>query len=296
VEALDQVWLIVYSFNQVLKSGVAKYLIQVPKGKSTTQIINELCFWPQGFLFSEFIELYQSLFDSAEKHIAVVRALAKKRKGVSLEELSSMTGMSCSGRTTEVLEELEESGFIMRMPAFGKEMKDRSIRLVDEYTFFYLSWIEEVKPSLLRSTSSSIHYWQGVYKTPVWYEWSGHAFETICFKHIRNIKKALGIAAVRTEESHWRAPRRSSETGAEIDLVIDRADDCIHLCEIKFCDQEFILDGEYAKRLETKKEVFQRVTKTRKTIFLTMITPFGVKKNEYCTSLIDQQLVLDDLF
>lgn len=281
--------------------GVAKYLINVVPGKSVAQIINELCFSPNGFLFSEFSELYHSLFDAAENHIAIVRALAKKRKGMSLEELLIATHLTHGGSVTDTLEELEESGFIVKMPAFGKETRDRKIRLIDEYTFFYLSWIEKVRPSLLRSASPVANYWNRIVKTPSWHEWTGHAFETIVLKHVDKVKAALGITGVASEESHWQhTPKKNdsevSHRGAEIDLIIDRADDCINLCEIKFCNTEFQIDKEYALQLERKRDVFQKVTGTKKTIFITLITPYGIIKNEHSTGLVDQELTADHLF
>lgn len=278
--------------------GVAKYLVNVSPGKSSVQIINEICFSQNGFLFSEFSELYQSLFNDSETHLAIVRALAKKRKGISLEELLKETRLSHGGRVTEILEELEESGFILRMPAFGKAIRDRKIRLIDEYTFFYLSWIEKAKASILRSTGLNPNYWNKMCKTPSWYDWSGHAFENICLTHINEIKTALGIAGVATEESHWQyfPTKKDVERGVEIDLLIDRADDCINICEIKFCNNEFQIERDYAQQLERKKDVFQKITGTKKTIFMTMITPFGVVKNEHYIGLIDQQLTMDALF
>lgn len=278
--------------------GVAKYIINVPSGKSSTQIINELCFTPNGFLFSEFLELYPSLFEKSDHHIAIVRALAKKRKGMLLDELLLSAKIAHGGRATEILEELEESGFILRMPAFGKEVKDRKIRLIDEYTFFYLSWIEKARSSILRSVGSDVDHWSKICRTPAWHEWSGHAFETICLKHVGKIKAALGITGVATEESHWQyIPKRNeNEKGAEVDLLIDRADDCINLCEIKFCNSGFQIDRDYAQQLEQKKDIFQKITGTKKTVFMTMITPFGVLENENYLGLIDHQLTMDDLF
>jgi hypothetical protein len=270
--------------------GVAKYMMNVMPGTSATQIINELCFTPQGFLFSEFFELYHSLFNEAHQHIAIVRALAQKRKGMTLGELLSAAQIAQGGRATELLEELEESGFIARIPAFRKKLKEHQFRLIDEYTFFYLSWIEQARTRILRSTGMGADYWPKIVKTPAWYEWSGHALETLCMKNIGNIKSALNIAGVLTEESYWRHPE------AEIDLLIDRADDCIHLCEIKFCNHEFVIDRDYAARLEKKRDVFQRVSKTKKAVFITLITPYGVIKNEHYLGLVNQQLTMDALF
>ncbi len=268
--------------------GVAKYLTRVPSGKSPAQIINELCFSPSGPLFAEFPKLYASLFDSPEKHIAIVRALAKKRKGLLLDELLKTADLSQGGGSTEILLELEEAGFIMTLPAFAKQSKERLYRLMDEYSLFYLSWIEEIKSSILRNFDKE--YWNKICKTPAWHAWAGHIFENICLKHSDRIKEALGLGGITTLESHWRSK------DAEIDLVIDRADDCINLCEIKFCNDAFVITKSYAKDLERKKKIFQKTTGTRKTIFLTMITPYGVKENTHYIGLVDQQLTLDALF
>ncbi len=274
--------------------GVAKYLTQVSAGKSPAQIINELCFSPSGPLFSEFSKLYSSLFDSPEKHIAIVRTLAINRKGMLLENLLKEVDLSSGGGSTDALQELEEAGFIMTLPAFGKRSKDRIYRLMDEYSFFYLCWIEEIKGSILRNFDKE--YWNKMSKTPAWHTWAGHTFENICLKHSGKIKEALGLAGITTHESHWQHFAIGKERGAEIDLVIDRADNCINLCEIKFCDDEFKISKNYAKELERKKKVFQKITETRKTIFLTLITPFGVKENEHYIGLIDQQITQEALF
>lgn len=274
--------------------GVAKYLTQVLIGKSAAQIINELCFSPSGSLFSEFPKLYASLFDAPEKHISIVRALAKNRKGLLLNSLLKEANLTSGGGSTDALLELEEAGFIMTLPAFGKLSKERLYRLMDEYSFFYLYWIEEVKNSVLRNFDKE--YWNKMSQTPGWHAWAGHTFENICLKHSGKIKEALGLAGITTGESHWQHIGTQKEKGAEIDLVIDRADNCINLCEIKFCKEEFIITKSYANDLERKKKVFQEVTKTRKTIFLTLITPFGVKENTHSIGIVDQQLTLDALF
>ncbi len=274
--------------------GVAKYLTFVPSGKSPAQTINELFFTPSGPLFSEFTQLYASLFDSAEKHIAIIRALAKKRKGMLLEELLDAVDLTRGGGSTEALLELEEAGFIMTLPAFGKQTKERIYRLMDEYSFFYLSWVEGVKSSVLRNFDKE--YWHKMCKTPAWNSWAGHTFENICLKHSGKIKEALGLSGITTHESHWQYFASRKERGAEADLVIDRADNCINLCEIKFCDKEFIITKAYAKDLERKKKVFQEMTGTRKTIFLTLITPYGVKENVHSIGIVDQQLTLNALF
>ncbi len=274
--------------------GVAKYLTNIPTAKSPAQIINELCFSPAGLLFAEFSKLYKSLFNSADKHIAIVRVLAKKHCGMTKEELLEATHMTKGGGATDILHELEEAGFIMSIPAFGKSSKNHLFRLVDEYSLFYLNWIEGVKGSVLKNFDAE--YWNKMSQTQLWHVWAGHAFENVCLKHAGKIKEALGLGGVMTKEGYFKQKASKRIEGAEIDLIIDRADNCINLCEIKFCKEEFIVSKSYCADLERKKRVFQQVTGTKKTVFLTMITPFGIKETENTLGVIDQQLTLDVLF
>ncbi len=180
--------------------GVGKYLSFLSPGKSPGQMISELYFTPNGQLFLEFYTLYKSLFDSAEKHMSIVRVLSQKRYGMYQRELLDSAGLPQSGWSSDILEELEVSGFIMGIPMYGKKLKEKKYRLIDEFSYFYLKWVEPMHGEILRS--SNIGYWDKVSQSPSWSSWAGYAFETVCIKHIANIKKALGIAAVITTESH----------------------------------------------------------------------------------------------
>jgi len=275
--------------------GIAKYLTYIHPGESAAQSINRLCFKAQGPLATEFTNLYHSLFNSPSKHIEIVKALAEKKSGVLKNELFESLNMPSGGQSTSILEELEESGFIAINPEFMKKSKNKRLWLIDEYSYFYLSWIEEVKSGVLRGHDSE--YWLKMQNDPRWKAWAGYAFESLCFKHIPEIKKALGISALLTTESQWSyKPQKRYETGAQIDLLLDRKDDCINLIEIKFSSGLYTITKSYAKELETKVRVFREVTKTTKTIFVTFITPFGLQKNEYSTELVHNELVLEDLF
>lgn len=275
--------------------GIAKYLTYVIPGHSTAQTINRLCFTPQGQLVGEFTSLYQSLFDGAHRHIQIVKGLAEKKSGFLKEELLEKLQISSGGHASSVLEELEESGFIAAWPEFNKKSKDKRLFLTDEYSCFYLTWMESVKSSVLLGTDTD--YWLKMQNDPRWKTWSGYAFETICFKHILQIKRALGISSVLTIESQWSyRPKDKSERGAQIDLILDRKDDCINLFEIKFHHTLFTIDRKYADELRHKIALFREITKTTKTIFLTFITPFGIHQNEYSSELVNQSLVMDDLF
>ena len=274
--------------------GIAKYLSDLPQGKSASQIINEFCFQQQGRLFSEFNKLYESLFDHSHRHINIIKALAAKSQGgLKHNDLLKAASLLPGGSSSTVLEELEEAGFIMSQTAFGKRSKEKIYRLVDEYSLFYLRWIDPIKENVLRHFD--MDYWNKQHATSAWNTWAGHAFENICLKHSFQIKKKLGISGITTTESHWQYfPTDKEDRGAEIDLVIDRADSCINLCEMKFSRDLFTLDKEYVQKLEAKRNIFREKTKTKKALFTTLVTTFGLKKNEHISNLTE--VTLDDLF
>ncbi len=277
----------------MVTGGVPKYLSYIERGLSANQNIHFLCFTPQSPLLTEFYKLYYSLFQNAETHFKIVRTLAKQRRGMSRLELLKTAKLNNSGRTSDVLRELEESGFIATLPEMGKKSKGMHYYLNDEYTLFYLHWIEPEKGSLLKGVEKE--YWIKRQATPSWKSWAGFAFESLCLKHVAEIKNALRIGGVSTQASYWKTDLEGKKE-VEIDLVIDRADQCINLCELKFCDKEFSLTKAYVTELNRKTSLFKDRTETNKALFLTLITPFGAKENAYFQNVVDQQLTLDALF
>ncbi|MES2200181.1 MAG: ATP-binding protein [Chlamydiota bacterium] len=277
----------------MVTGGIPKYLSCVEKAQSSTQTINSLCFTPQGPLLKEFHKLYSSLFENAYRHVKIVAALAYKREGMTQKDLFKLLDIPQGGRSSEILEELIESGFITSSQAYGKQIKERKFRLIDEYSLFYLTWIDSMKENILRGSED---YWIKTQATPSWYPWAGYAFENICLKHILKIKEALAIGGVSTIASHWQYSPLKDERGAEVDLVIDRADDCINLCEIKFCNSEYVMSKQDSEDLERKKNVFKEKTQTKKAIFTTLITPYGALENIHYRSSVHNQLTLDCFF
>lgn len=269
--------------------GIPHYLKNINKGESATQAIDKLCFTKDGLLKKEFGSLYKSLFDHAEHHEAIVRTLSKKSKGMSRTEVINAAGLITGGWTTKLLEELEESGFITQYIPFGKTARDSIYKLTDEYSIFYLKYIEHAK-------SSGSGTWVKLSTGQSYTSWSGFAFEAVCQKHVQQIKQALGITGMYTENSGWRYIPGKGENGVQIDLLLDRQDNCINLCEMKFANDEFTIDKKYAAELDTKAKVFKEQVKTRKTIFPTMITTYGVKENIYYTGRIVAEVKMDGLF
>ena len=271
--------------------GVPHYLKMAEPGLSAFQIIDRVCFASQGELRDEFSRLYASLFDHPEEHLAIVKALGEKREGLTRNELLTATGLRSGGGTTRRLDELAESGFILASIPFGRKEKDAQYRLSDEFSLFHCTWIAPLGKRMPENG-----YWIKQRQSPRWRAWSGYAFEGICLKHARQIKAALGISGVQTTEAPWRHHPATGESGAQIDLLIDRADDTINLCEMKFSEGAFTIDKRYADIMRHKRDTFRRVTGTRKNLFFTMVTTYGVADNPCAKELVASRVEVEALF
>ncbi len=269
--------------------GIPHYLNNVRRGESVMQAIDRMCFTHDGLLTNEFQNLYVALFGASEKHENVVKALAKKPSGMTRNEILQACELSSGGTFSRLIDELMQSGFISEYLPFGKNNKDSIFKLNDEFSLFYFKF-------MLGSKIFGEGAWQTKVTGNSWKSWSGLAFENICIKHIPQIKKALGIAAVYTEQSAWRYTPKTDEKGTQIDLLIDRNDNCINVCEIKFSTTEFTIDKKYAAELNLKKRIFLTQTATKKATFITMISTFGVNENGHYFSTAQNQLKMDILF
>ncbi len=276
-----------YQITQLymVMGGIPFYLKEIMPGRSAFQEIDRLCFTEGGLLVSEYDNLYRSLFSNAEKHLTIIEALAKKPKGLTRDELIKVSGLSNGGNTTKAITELNESGFINQAFPFGKKMKASLYRLSDPYSLFYLKFIKNNKSAGEGSWISRIDH-------PSWRAWSGYAYENICFMHISQVKKALGISGVYTEVASW----KSREKGIQIDLLIDRRDHIISLCEIKYSKDSFTITLAYKAELEKKLAGFRTETQTRKAILLTMLTTFGVEENKHSLGFVQNIVKMEDLF
>lgn len=273
----------------MVMGGIPAYLNGIEKGKSAAQNIERICFSKDGMLAGEFDNLYASLFNTPEKHIQVIKALAKKNKGLTRLELLKSAKLSTGGGTTTVLNELSESGFIEKVYPFDKTERDILYHLTDEYSLFYFKFMHNQKGNekgqwLTRQASSS------------YVSWCGYAFENICLKHVVQIKMALQIGGLQTSAASWLKSGTKSEKGAQIDLLIDRADHSINICEMKFSTQAYAIDKKYAGELRNKILAFRQDTKTRKQLILTFITTYGLQDNVYREQLADQELTIEALF
>ena len=274
----------------MVMGGPAYYWSLLDKSKSAAQNIDSLFFAENGKLRNEYSSLYESLFKHPEPYIKIVSVLGKKATGMTRKELVDKYKLDGSGALTKCLEELEECGFIRKYNAFEKKSKGAVYQLIDNYTLFYFKFIKEA--------DGDEAFWTNSLNTPLQNTWCGYAFERVCLQHIAQIKQALGIGSVSTKQCAWSADGgllQEGERGAQIDLLIDRKDDTINICEMKWASAPFVISSDYDMELRNKVSTFIRQTQSRKAVHTTMITTFGVKKNMYLDDY-QSEVVLDDLF
>ncbi len=275
--------------------GIPHYLKQARKGKSASQIIDEVCFSKNGLLYGEFNRLFESLFEHSEKHERVVRAIAEEQNGISRKKLLEKAKLPSGGSVKKLLDELEASNFIRKYIPLGKERKDHYYRISDEYTFFYLKWVERL---VKKGSAIGKNHWQNQVNTPKVNTWKGYAFENICLAHSEQIRSALDLSTIHCEVGSWRfLPKKGTkEKGAQIDLIFDRKDSSVTICEIKYSDHLIKVDKELCKGLSNKIDIFEKKFPTDKQIFLAMITTKGIKESIWSEGIVHNEVNLDDLF
>ena len=182
--------------------------------------------------------------------------------------------------------------FIENFELFGKK-NTLVYRLVDFYTLFYFKFIAN-------RHNKDTEWWSHNLDDAGIRAWMGLTFELICMKHHKQIKKALGISGVLANVYSWSCRPFVDSTGAEwrggqIDMLIDRADGAINICEMKYAKDEFVIDASYEQRLRDRMSSFSVATKTKKALLHTFITTYGVKQNMH-SGLVNSEVRMNDLF
>ena len=269
--------------------GIPFYLNELDQGKSAVKLIDEICFSPTGMLSDEYNQLYYSLFKNAENHIAIIEALASHPAGIIRGILVSKSGLPDGGTFTRALDDLVESGFITKYRPFNKRKKDTIYRLIDLYSLFYLKFIKG-------NVGNQTNTWQKIVDSSSFTAWSGYAYENICMLHTNQILAKLGLSGIYTQISSWRYKGGDEIPGAQIDLLIDRKDGVVNLCEAKFTREEFVITKNYIADLRRKRSVFGHVTKTKKSIVTTLITTYPAIRNKYYLEEVHSEVTMEDLF
>ncbi len=265
----------------MILGGIPFYLSAMQKHLSLAQNVDRLFFSPTAELKDEFSNLYHAIFRKASAHISIVTALSRKRMGMTRMELIQQTKHADNGAFSVALEELEQCGFIRHYEPYSETnrinrttgRKHILYQLIDFYTLFHFNFIES-------NIYGDENFWSTSVNSPLHHAWAGPAFEMLCLHHVRQIKLALGISGIQTRVCAWHAPQHIGK-GAQIDLLIDRKDETINVCEIKYAKGPFAIDKAYAQELQDKMDIFREATHTRKSLLLTVITANGLKQNEY---------------
>ena len=279
---------VVMTRSQVIESymifgGVPHYLNLLDTRLSLAQNINELCFKEYGYLNEEYYNLFHSLFDKPEKHLAILQALANKRDGLSRVELSNEKAIGGGSVLTKNLRELEECGFIRKYKNFSKSEKNFIYQLIDPFTLFSIRFLKDKK----------FDSWNEYINSPGYNSWRGNSFEIVCLNHIGQIKAKLGISGIETREFAWKSSGK--DKGAQIDLIISRKDGIINLCEMKYTNDKYALDSDEYSRIQNRIAQFQNEANVKHAIHVTLIAGNGYKKNKY-SNIIQNVITGDDLF
>ena len=269
--------------------GVPYYWSLLEREYSLAQNIGRLCFGSEGKLKNEFDDLYASLFENTQPYLSIVEALGQKKVGMTRLELEQTLNEKSSGTLTKRLEDLELSGFIRSYACLGKRERSTLFQLIDPFTLFYFSFMKD-------NNSADEHYWSAKLESPVHNTWAGLAFERVCLWHVPQIKQALGIAGVASQVYSWTyQPKDKDEEGAQIDLLIDRNDKVINLCEMKYFDSDYLMTANEEKKIRQRRSVFSTATKTRKAVHITLVTTYGLRRTAHA-GIVQQVVTLDDLF
>lgn len=269
--------------------GIPYYWKYLDRALSPAQNIDEMFFAGSDKLEDEFNELYSSLFKKKEAYMRIVAVLGSRKAGMDRGEIAVGAKVSNSGTLTKYLKELEQCGFIRKYVLPDRKIKGAIYQLMDNFTLFHFKFIAN-------NSKHDRHFWTSSIDSPFHVAWEGLAFERLCLWHVEQMKRALQIGGVLTNAYAWRHVAVSpDDEGAQIDLLIDRNDGIVNLCEMKFCADEYAITAEDAMSIQRKKAVFKRETATRKAIHVTYVTAFGLKRNAYAND-VQSEVTLGDLF
>lgn len=277
-----------YTRKQVVEcymvfGGVPYYLNYLKSQYSLAQNVDIIFFNENSPLKYEFGQMFNALFKNSDNYMSIVRELSARQYGLTRNELIASGNVSDGKTLTKCLEDLEQCGFIRKYHNYPLEKNGAHYQLIDPMCLFYLTFIDKGK----------IGSWMDFINTPAYYNWCGLAFEKVCLLHTKEIKQKLGISGVSSNEYAWMSKR--TKPGAQIDLIIDRKDDVINVCEIKYSQEAFSIDADYEKKLIHKVEALRTETNTKKAIWITMITFAGLVNNQY-KNCVACEMVGDDLF
>lgn len=277
---------IVQSYMAV--GGIPYYLHYFDEELSFPKNIDNLFFDKKAKLKDEYDRMFSSVFSNPEQMKRLVKCLFTKKVGLTRKELLDKLNIQSSGQITEQLEALISSDIIIKYYSFGESKREQLYKIVDPFCLFYLNFVDNNK-------NNSVSYFESIYNSSKANSWKGVAFENVCFNHIDQIKDALKISGVSSYETLWAKKGNEEEIGTQIDLILDRADNVIDLCEVKFYNDLYSLNKDDYLKIERRKNIISSMVPKRKIIHSILITSYGLKKNEYSNAFV-KTITIDDLF
>ena len=277
----------------MIMGGIPFYLEMLKPKLTFDQNIDNLFFAANAPLRMEYGFLFRSLFNDAQLYRQVVETIAKHSQGMTRQQTKEDLGMADGGALTVVLENLVRCDFLRRYAAFGKSERNALYQLTDLFSLFHLSFVAD-------NNGQDQQFWSNMRENPSRVAWRGYAFEQVCLHHIPQIKEAIGIKAVLSNVCSWSCPTFTDKDGnpwqgTQIDLLIDRRDQVINICEMKYANDVYIIDKDYEERLRRRLSTFQHLTRTRKALHLTFITTYGLSRNTHSGN-VQTEVTMGDLF
>ena len=270
----------------MILGGIPFYLTLLNPKLSLLSNIDELFFADaHAMLRTEYNELYSTLFKRPDNYLAVIRMLTERKEGFTRKEISEKTKLG-GAALSKILSDLEQCDFIFSYARYGNAKNNAIYRIKDFYTLFYYKYVNGI------DTKDSLR-WTHLSSTPQVSSWQGFSFELLCLLHLDEIKKALGIDRILNDASAWRS--KQPEQNTQIDLVIERADHNINLCEMKFSSGMYAIDKGYEQKLRERMSIFLAETMTRCSTRITLVTTYGVLQNKH-SGIVNDEVLLDDLF
>ncbi len=263
--------------------GIPYYLNYIDNKYSLAQNIDNLFFKNNALLLLEFDRLFDSIFSFSYKAKEIIKLLSTNSVGFTREEIANNLNISDGGGLTKYLNSLIASNFIIKYVPFGFSKRKPQYKLIDAFCIFFTKFVLD--------KGDIKNLWSEDSSSQKISSWRGFAFENVCFNHIDQIKFALGISGVSTSTSAF----YNKEDGYQIDLIIERKDNIINLCEIKFYSDEFKITKDYFLRINRRSNLIREKISKKYSIMNTLISTFGVYKNEYYFSFTNS-LTLEDLF
>lgn len=268
--------------------GIPFYLGYMDKNLSLAQNIDNIFFKRGARLASEYDRLFSSVFANSDEIKRIVIVLAKRHSGFTRREILQQLKIEDSGNFSKMLDALVASDFVERYIPFGESKRNTHFRLVDPFCLFFLRFVGG-------KNEIDENFWRYNVTSPSVNSWRGFAFEGVCFRHIPQIKQALGISGVVTSQSSWSLKGDDNIDGTQIDMLIDRNDNVVNMCEMKFYNEEFTVNKQYHTVLVHRQNVLSGMMPRRKAIHSTLITTFGLTHNEYSGDF-QQVITIDVLF